>query len=43
MVAQSLWEEPTKIWFDLGSLHEMEPIPDTIWVTQNLKLDSLET
>lgn len=23
-----------------GPLHEMEPIPDTAWVTENLRLDS---
>lgn len=35
MVAQSLWEVPHP--------HKMEPVPNTAWVTKNLRLDSPES
>jgi hypothetical protein len=38
MVAQSLWEEQPIFDLTKGPLHEMEPIPDTVWVILKLRL-----
>ena len=40
IVAQKLWEKPSALWVDVRLTHEMELVPNTAWMAENLRPDT---